>query len=313
MLCIATMTTPPDWFNILTDGIILIKNNRVEEMNTAALEFMGISAFFKGQPLITVVRDHRIEQAFLEQRVTQVEKSGRTLLITPFKDGLLIRNMSEIKEAQQDTRELLAVLSHELRTPVATIQATLEALQNDIPKALEKKFLSRANDEAQRLVRLLEDLTVDVRPPDYRRIFLPDVVARVAALVQQTLSENHVELITQIEPLTVWADSDKLMQVMINLLENAAIHGPKYQTISLKAYPYNDTLAYVVVQDRGKPLPENDFEPLFKPHARGASVKTKGTGLGLYIVRNIAEKWQGTAWGKPLADGNEFGFSVQIR
>jgi signal transduction histidine kinase len=303
----------PEWFNILTDGLILIKKNRVERLNTAALEFMGISEVPNHQPLIAVVRDHRIEQAYLEQKTIEVEKAGRTLLITPFNSGLLIRNMSEIKAAQQDTRELLAVLSHELRTPVATIQATLEALQSDIPKELQKKFLSRANDEAQRLIRLLEDLTVDVRPPDYRRIFLPEVVARVTTLVQQTLSENHIELIQKIEPLTVWADNDKLMQVMINLLENAAIHGPKNKAVTLHAYLYDDTLAHVVVHDQGKPLAQDDFEPLFKPHARGASVKAKGTGLGLYIVRNIAEKWQGKAWGKPLDNGNEFGFSVQIR
>ena len=304
----------PDWFNILTDGIILIQNGQVSTMNKAALTFMDISkAPIPDLPLMAIVRDHRIEQAYLEQHDIEVEKSGRTLLIKPFKDGLLIRDISEIKSAQQDTRELLAVLSHELRTPVAIIQATLEALQGDIPKPLQEKFLSRANDEAQRLIRLLEDLTVDVRPPEYRRIFLPDITTRVTTLVQPTFAENNVALVQDIAPLTVWADSDKLMQVMINLLENAAIHGPKHQTVRLIAYLHDETLAHIVVQDQGLPLAENNFEPLFKPHARGLSVKTKGTGLGLYIVRNIAEKWQGTAWGKPLAEGNEFGFSVQIR
>lgn len=308
------MSQIPAWFDVLTDGLIILEQGLVTHMNSVARQLMDIQTLPAYRlPLIAIVRDHRIENAYAQQHRIEVEKSGRSLLIQPFQDGLLIRNISEIKAAQQDTRELLAVLSHELRTPVATIQATLEALQSDIPEALEKKFLSRAYDETQRLIRLLEDLTVDVRPPEYRRIFLPDVTARVSALIQRVFAEHHVQLVQDVPDLTVWADTDKLMQVMLNLLENAAIHGPKHQTVTLKAYAFNEHLAHIVVQDQGQPLPIQDFEPLFKPHARGQSVKAKGTGLGLYIVRSIAERWQGSAWGKPLAEGNEFGFSVQLR
>ena len=67
------------------------------------------------------------------------------------------------------------------------------------------------------------------------------------------------------------------------------------------------------MQDQGERLAEDAFERLFEPHARGTSVKAKGTGLGLYIVRSIAERWGGEAWGRRLERGNEFGLSVQVK
>jgi signal transduction histidine kinase len=116
-------------------------------------------------------------------------------------------------------------------------------------------------------------------------------------------------------PLTVWADSDKLLQVLINLLENAAIHGPDHETVTLGAEldPADPAWALVTVRDRGTPLPEEGLERLFAPHARGGPRSARGTGLGLYIVRSIAQRWGGRAWGRPLESGNEFGFSVQVR
>ena len=99
---------------------------------------------------------------------------------------------------------------------------------------------------------------------------------------------------------------------MINLLENAAVHGPDGRTIFLKA-EVQGAWVRVSVRDEGEPLPERAIDRLFEPHSRGRGVKAKGTGLGLYIVRSIAGRWGGEAWGRPLEDGNEFGFTVPLR
>jgi two-component system, OmpR family, phosphate regulon sensor histidine kinase PhoR len=311
---IVTVSEPPSYFHELSEGIILIERGRVIALNKTAAMFLSIAGDVLGVPLIGVVRDHRLEQAFTEQRELEVEKAGRILLAKPIAGGLSLRDISPIKRSQETARELLAVLSHELRTPVTTIRATLEALQSDLPDTLREKFLHRAQAEGERLVRLLEDLTVDVRPPQYRRIFVPDVVARATSLVQRTFAERQVELSQDIEPLTVWADADKLLQVLINMLENAAIHGPSGKSVTLKIYLSDSpSYAHIIVQDQGEPLAETAFEHLFEPHTRGRSVKAKGTGLGLYIVRSIAERWGGEAWGRALPSGNEFGISVQIK
>ncbi len=309
-----SVPSTPNYFHDLSEGLILIEHGRVVAINKTAALFLNITGDVVGLPLIGVVRDHRLEQAFTEQRELEVERAGRILLAKPIAGGLSLRDISAIKHSQETARELLAVLSHELRTPVTTIRATLEALQGDIPEALREKFLQRALAEGERLVRLLEDLTVDVRPPQYRRIFIADVISRATSLIQTKFAEHHIELLQEIEPLTVWADADKLLQVLINMLENAAIHGPSGKTVTLKVFQSDKpSYAHVVVQDQGEPLAKEAFEKLFEPHARGLSVKAKGTGLGLYIVRSIAERWGGEAWGRPLSHGNEFGISVQIK
>jgi two-component system, OmpR family, phosphate regulon sensor histidine kinase PhoR len=314
MFMMLSVTHPPGYFHELAEGIILVERGRVVALNKTAAMFLSITGDVVGLPLIGVVRDHRLEQAYLEQREIEVEKAGRILLAKPITGGLSLRDMSPIKHAQETARELLAVLSHELRTPVTTIRATLEALQSDLPDKLREKFLHRAQAEGERLVRLLEDLTVDVRPPQYRRIFVPDVISRATSLVQRTFAERQVELLQEVAPLTVWADADKFLQVLINMLENAAIHGPNHKTVTLKVcLSDNPSYAHIIVQDQGEPLAKDAFEHLFEPHARGTSVKAKGTGLGLYIVRSIAERWGGEAWGQALAGGNEFGISVQIK
>ncbi|CAN5731956.1 ATP-binding protein [soil metagenome] len=300
----------------LAEGIILVEGGRVSYLNAAAANFLGVDAAqSRGLPLIAVVRDHRLERAYTEQTPLECETRARILKATPLPGGLSLQDLTEQKRAQETARELLGVLSHELRTPVATIRATLEALRADLPLELRERFLERAEAESERLVRLLNDLTVDVKPPQYRSVYAPDVVARAVSLVGRTLTEHGVCLQQEVAPLTVWADADKLLQVLINLLENAAVHGPDHERVVLSVSLDREHSQYArfTVQDAGAPLEPAVIKKLFEPHARGASVKAKGTGLGLYIVRSIAERWGGRAWGQAVAGGNEFGVSVRLK
>ena len=298
----------------LAEGILLVEGGRVRYLNAAAALFLEVDAVqSRGLPLIAVLRDHRLERAYTEQIALECETRARVLKATPLPGGLSLQDLTEQKRAQETARELLAVLSHELRTPVATIRATLEALRADLPSELRERFLERAEAESERLVRLLNDLTVDVKPPRYRSVYAPEVVARAVSLVGRTLGEHDVCLQQEVAPLTVWADADKLLQVLINLLENAAVHGPDGERVTLRVTldEAHSEYARFTVQDAGTPLGSEVIEKLFEPHARGTSVKAKGTGLGLYIVRSIAERWGGQAWGRAVAGGNEFGVSVR--
>jgi signal transduction histidine kinase len=266
-----------------------------------------------GAPLISVVRDHRIERAALEGAPVEIATRGRRLLVVPIAGGLLLRDVTEARRAVDDARALLAVLSHELRTPVTTIRASLEALRFDLPDAQRARWLARAEDEALRLGRLLEDLTVDVAPPRERSIALRDVAARVEILLATRLAERRVTLSVEL-PATAqaWADPDKLQQVLLNLVENAAIHGPADAHVRLTVAPDPEREGWwrVEVLDRGPEVEPEVMEAWFAPHARGASAISRGIGLGLSIVRSIAERWGGTAWGRRWRGGNAFGVSV---
>ncbi len=304
---------PGEVFDALGEGIIVVHEGRVLRLNAAAARFLEVEASqVVGLPLIGVLRDHRLEAVFLQRQEAEIETRGRVLWATASGPCLILHDLTETRQAQENARELLAVLSHELRTPATTIRSTLEALRYPLEDAQRERFLGRAEAETERLVRLLNDLTVDVRPPRLRSLALRDVLARALAIVQDTFFDHKVRLECDVPPLTVLADEDKLLQVFINLLENAAIHGPNEKTIRLQA-KVDGGWVRVAVRDEGEPLPTEAVERLFEPHARGRGVKAKGTGLGLYIVRSIAQRWGGEAWGRPLAAGNEFGFSVPLR
>lgn len=304
-----------DLLDALPIGVLLVSGERVRYLNAEAERLLELRGqHWRGQPLFTVLRDHRLERAYLEGLELECETRGRVLRAAPIPSGLSLLDVSAARRAQEEARELLAVLSHELRTPVAAIRATLEALGGELPEALRARFLARAEAESERLVRLLGDLTVEVQPPRYRSVALAEQVARAVSLVQPKLDEHRIRLEQRLAVETVWADADKLLQVLVNLLENAAVHGPDDAAVTLLAEPIPEMpeLARLVVRDEGTPLAPETIERLFELHTRGRSAKAKGTGLGLYIVRSIAEAWGGAAWGRPGAQGNEFGVSVRL-
>ncbi len=302
------------WLDALEEGVVLIDGGRVTLVNRAAAAFLEVDPErAAGQPLIRVLRDHRLEEAALGMRTVELETRGRRLQALPVEGALLLRDLTSLRRAEEDARELLAVLSHELRTPATSIRATLEALYDDPPDRLRLRFLERARQESERLVRLLEDLTVDVRPPRERSLLLREVAERALAVVLPVAQANAVALASELPEIAVWADEDKLLQVLINLLENAAIHGPRGGRVRLRASA-DGGMARIEVADEGEPLDPERVPDLFEPHARAGGAKSKGTGLGLYIVRAIAQRWGGEAWGGPApgGHGNVFGVSVPL-
>lgn len=302
-----------DWLDDLTEGVVLFDEGVVTYVNAAAADILHVDAqWARGRPLIAVARDHRIEAAAHSGSATELDVRGRRLHVEPIRGGISLQDVSRIHRRDQEARELLAVLSHELRTPVTTIQSALEALQDDaLSESLRDRFLHRAEQEVQRLRRLLEDLTVDVSPPRARSVPVPDVLDRAEALLAPLVQERSIEVVRSGPPLTVWMDPDKMLQIVLNLLENAIVHGPSGEAVLLEVRKSpGGELVHLEVVDRGKPLPEDAFDGLFVPHRRGEASAAPGAGLGLYIVRSIAERSGGRAWGRPTEDGNAFGVAV---
>src|SRR5690606_14177295 len=220
---------------------------------------------------------------------------------------------SGARKSERDAHELLAVLSHELRTPVAAIGAVLDTLALDLTDEQRVDFLARASEEAARLGRLIADLTIDVRPPLHRSVPLVNTVARAVAVTETVRDRRGVSVRTVVPDVAVWVDADKLMQALVNLIENAAIHGPEQQVIEVEA-TLTASSVQVEVRDRGTPLSPEVALGLFETTSH-VSAKAKGTGLGLRIVRSLARAWGGEVFAGPRQDGesgNAFGFSVHL-
>lgn len=297
-----------DWVDDISEGIVLVDRGRVSVVNRAAAEFLQIDrANAEGKPLIAVVRDHRIELAYLEQRVIEVEVRGHWLVVSPIRGGLSLRDVTRVRAREEEARNLLAVLSHELRTPVTTIQSTLEALSEDLPEAQRARFLARALREGERIVRLLGDLTTDVAPPRARTIPVSDAIDRAESLLEELAASRSIDIRRRGPDPAVWMDPDKLLQIVFNLLENAVIHGPADAEVQIDVRASEDgTYVALAVRDFGPPLELDTFEEMFAPHRRGRRSGVSGSGLGLYVVRSIAERAGGSATGRPWSHGNEF-------
>jgi signal transduction histidine kinase len=306
-----------DWADELDEGVVLVDGANVRWLNRAAARMLGVDRERAlGARLIAVVRDHRLERVALEGETSEVSIGGRTLLARPVPGGLALSDVSEQRRNREAARALLAVLSHELRTPATTIKSAIDALRHDLGDEQRKRFLAHAEAECDRLVRLIEDLTVESTPPRERRLELARLVERASRILDPRFGERDVRLGSEVPELLVWADEDKLLQVLLNLLENGAIHGPAGAEVRIGAEAARpEGMVAVWVRDYGPPLEEADFAGLFEPHARGRRAGSgvtggRGSGLGLYIVRSLVERWGGRVWGRPLANGNEFGFTV---
>lgn len=304
------------WWNRLSEGVVLVEGGLVVGVNEAAARLLDVdAAWVQGRSVIAVVRDHRVEEVLAQGLPRTLQIRNKHVHVVPFNGGLLLKDITEVRRAEENARELLAVLSHELRTPATSIRAVLDALNDDPSPELAARFLPRAIAEADRLSRLLEDLTVEVKPPETRRIAITEVLTRALSLLQPLLEQREVQVVRNVPEAVVMADADKLLQVLVNLLENAAIHGPARAQVELAAWAEGGRLR-VEVRDQGTPLDPASVEQLFQPHSRGRGTgSAKGTGLGLYIVRSIASRWGGESWGGPRTDaetGNSFGVSVPL-
>ena len=311
---------PDDTLDGLKEGVVLVEAGIVTRINRAAARLLGTRpSAHDGRPAIAVLRDHRIEQLPAAGHAVELTIRGRRLEVERIVGGFALRDVSAERRAEENARDLLAVLSHELRTPVTTIRATLEALASyDIEPAARERMVRRAVDEAQRLSRLLDDLTVDVAPPRQRSVALPPVVERVRGLLEPRTAERNVRLAVDVPDLDVWADPDKVLQVLLNLVENAVVHGPQDADVEVTAEAV-DGRVRIGVRDHGAPLDGEERRRLFDPHVRGRRARGEGVGLGLYVVRSIVLRGGGRVgvdvWTRDdgTIGGNEFWVLMDAR
>ncbi|WP_189002610.1 sensor histidine kinase [Deinococcus roseus] len=300
----------------LPQAIILHDQGKVLFLNRAARELWHVENHTaKGRRIIEVLRRHTLDELVEKGGELELLIGGRELLCRSTPGALICEDITEKNQAQRELREVMAILSHEFRTPVAGIMGVLEALQYDLPEEMRDNFVSQGLLETRRLTRLVEDMTVGFRVSNLRDVSFKDVTGRAEKLLQPELSRNKVTLLVEGENTLLHADADKLLQVVLNLAENAIRYGPNPGTIVLKATP-EEKQVWISVLDEGQAL--QDYEVIFKPHQRGPSAKGYGSGMGLYIIRSIAESWGGVAEGRYRKDptqpfsGNEFRVSVPL-
>ncbi len=217
------------------------------------------------------------------------------------------RDIQDQKEVEQMKNDFVSVVSHELRTPLTSIRGSLGLLAGGVAGPLPEKARSLVEIAArngERLGRLINDI-LDIEKIESGKMGFRFTPIEFGSLVEQAVESNRayaeaygVELrIAGVLPeARVWADGDRVLQVMANLLSNAAKFSPQGGVVSVAAERLDGHLR-VAVTDHGKGIPLELRPRLFEKFVQADASSTRqkgGTGLGLSISKAIVERHGGT-------------------
>ncbi|MBI4372361.1 MAG: PAS domain-containing protein [Candidatus Omnitrophica bacterium] len=260
------------------------------------------------------------------EQAKRVEPDGERSRASSVRGILVLYDVTEIRRLEKLRQEFVANVSHELKTPLTSIQGFIETLSSGALQDLEraKVFLKIMEEDAARLARLIDDLLelsqieskeVSLKPePVDLSTEIEKVIAQFSksvkakkATVQNRISSNRHS--------KVLADRDRLKQILINLTDNAIKFNKEGGRITFQAEPLGNSLK-VSVEDTGIGIPHENTQRIFERFFRVDKARSRelgGTGLGLAIVKHLVEAHGGTvSCESKLGQGSKFSFTLPI-
>lgn len=272
------------------------------------VEVTAIPIVYQGQPAGQVIaRDIR--------RRKQAEADLAQALVVQQQVNAQLERLNKTKS------HFVSIVSHEFRTALTGIQGFSEMMRDEEFSVAEmREFAGDINADAQRLNRMITEMLDLDRMESGRmtlhrnQLDLSALLRTVAHWVRPTVPAHPLDL-QLTDGLLVLADSDKLTQVIINLISNAVKYSPEGGTITIIS-GVEDGLAHVRIVDQGVGLPPEALEHIFERYGRVESSATRyvqGTGLGLPISRQIIELHAGRLWAESvLGQGSVFHFTLPL-
>ena len=302
----------------MTDGIIAFnREGEIILINPAAKKFLGIrpedetfdDIFKKFDVNINMEKIIYLENwTSTEQRI-QVNDKYVNVFFAPFKDeterpdGVIavIQDITEHVKLDNMQKELVADVSHELKTPITSIMGYADTLlEGEYDKETQTKFLNVIATEARRMARLVTDLLTLSRYDNNKKNIrkesfdLGDLVKKCQDKLAIEIKKKHhkVDCFVTADVPPVYADKYDIERVILNVLTNSIKYTPDGGEIKIYVgFVYND--AYIKIFDNGIGIPEEDLGRIFERFYRVDKARTRemgGTGLGLSIAKEILDK-----------------------
>ena len=293
----------------------------------------------RGQPFAQIVRDHRIVETWQDckQEGKQAESifqwGDRTtrVIALPFVAGgsdgfiLLLQDMTELHRLERVRRDFVSNISHELRTPLASLQALTETLRDGAldDAAAAPRFLDRIETEVDALAQMVRELLELSRiesgqvPFRFRPVPVSETVLIPVERLQPLAARSDINLIVDLPHRLprVYADAERIHQVVTNLVHNALKFSPAGGSVRISADAEPEAQQVTIsVNDTGIGVPAEDmdriFERFYKTDRARASL---GTGLGLAIAKHIVLAHSGRVWVDSIENrGSTFSFTLPV-
>lgn len=231
-----------------------------------------------------------------------------------------------LKRSEKLKSALLDAVTHDLRTPLTSIKASVtmlieENLQNAIHITLERdgrgELLDVINEETDRLNNFIESMVelarLEAGEFDLRkaRTDVEETIANALQRAENLTAAHQIKTRTESDLPVVSIDSKAIAEVVYNLLENAAKYSPKNSTIEIAVEEIKGQIRFSV-EDEGEGIAAGDREKVFQKFYRGDKT-AKGFGMGLAIVRGIIEAHEGKIWIEDGRKGSKFVFDLPVK
>jgi PAS domain S-box-containing protein len=307
---IENASIPLHWVD--SNGIIIWANQ-------AELDALGFnSAEYIGQPITAFHADEEVIHDILARltanetlhnypaRLKTKDGSIRHVLISSnvlWRDGKFVhtrcftKDITELKKEEQLKNDFVAMVSHELKTPLTTITSFVQILKKRALKQEDDfviKVLTRTESQAIKMANMINDFLNHARYQEGKFLIKQESfglggLIREVADDAKLISKNHVIIAENLADILVFADRDKIGQVLSNLIGNAIKYSPEPGNIIIRCEAGSDQVR-ISVTDQGIGISEADQERLFERFFRAADDQAsavKGFGIGLYLVAEI--------------------------
>lgn len=339
--------------NSMGDGVITVNGKgQISSFNRAALQLSGFTEtqilqadcreIFGCDPqarsqccikhpetakLCTEARAHNFSRTdnagkkrFFESTISMIHSDERI-------EGevIVFRDVTDKMEFEEMKADFIASIAHDLRTPLTSIKnytATLAKHGKKIREQDKEEMYAVINSEVDRFGRLLANLTnlghtaLGNLVPRAENIDLYGIIVKAASLHRLTTVKHRIVLTAETNPIFAYADSDHVEQVVNNLLSNAIKYSPDGGDVDIRIFREKDRVK-VSFRDEGVGIADSEVENLFKRYSRigaGGAKSVTGTGLGLFICKNLIEVNGGSiAYEKPDRQGSLFYFTLPQR
>ncbi len=219
---------------------------------------------------------------------------------------------------QQDYEDFISTVSHELRTPLTSIRGfsqTILASWDKLDDDSKKKFIKIIEEQSQRLIHLIESMLAVTKLKSekivYNEVDVIPVINQTISIIKLQYPEQKFEFTHSKNLPKIFVDKDKFSQIITNLIENSAKYSSGENSTAINAISVENDVE-IKITNTGIGIDKSDYEKIFTKFSRidnPLTRKVQGSGLGLYITKNLVEKMEGEISVDSVPKNNSSGMS----